>query len=483
MDISRENEYLLYLAVQSVRGGRVMTLPEGQDYASLFSRAGQAGVFRAVAGGIAPQLLPDEGRRTLDGIAARELRKQHDAAAILAALENEGVDCLPLDGFAFGALYTGEAKREIKDFNILIREQQAEKADRLLTKRGLELFREGEGVGCYRGRNAPNIFLHTQSGAYGGRFPLWEWARPLDGVRCAYTLSPEQRLVCALARAEDARRSDRCAVKPLLDVFVLCNAYDGAWNEDYIRALAETYGLTAILRDAEKLYGCYFAQKHRDGYYFKALDSFFAPGRKSLPPAAAGPLRRARRKRAKTAAIYVSAAAVVVATVVICSMLLPGKAPASPSDAVSSAESGGATIRLADGVYTGETSDGLPHGEGAIEYDSGDGYEGSFVAGRREGYGVYTFANGDRYEGDFVAGKRQSDEATLTYSGGGSYTGAFENDLFHGAGTLTFANGDVVKGNFVNGLLEGEADFYLKEKDIWQKLRYENGKIVEYLDD
>lgn len=551
MDISRENEYLLYLAVQSVRGGRVMTLPEGQDYASLFSRAGQAGVFRAVAGGIAPQLLPDEARKTLDGIAARELRKQRDAAAILAALENEGVDCLPLDGFAFGALYTGEAKREIKDFNILIREQQAEKADRLLTKRGLELFREGEGVGCYRGRNAPNIFLHTQSGAYGGRFPLWEWARPLDGVRCAYTLSPEQRLVCALARAEDARRSDRCAVKPLLDVFVLCNAYDGAWNEDYIRALAETYGLAAVLRDTEKLYGCYFAQKHRDGYYFKALDSFFAPGRKSLPPAAAGPLRRARRKRAKTAAIYVSAAAVVVATVVICSMLLPGKAPASPSDAVSGAESGDATIRLADGVYTGETSDGLPHGEGAIEYDSGDGYEGSFVAGQREGYGVYTFANGDRYEGsfaagqrngegtytyaggavytgawkdgamegegvftseagtytgsfkagmfdgygvyvfangdryegDFVAGKRQSDEATLTYSGGGSYTGAFENDLFHGAGTLTFANGDVVKGNFVNGLLEGEADFYLKEKDIWQKLRYENGKIVEYLDD
>ena len=551
MDISRENEYLLYLAVQSVRGGRVMTLPEGQDYASLFSRAGQAGVFRAVAGGIAPQLLPDEGRRTLDGIAARELRKQHDAAAILAALENEGVDCLPLDGFAFGALYTGEAKREIKDFNILIREQQAEKADRLLTKRGLELFREGEGVGCYRGRNAQNIFLHTQSGAYGGCFPLWEWARPLDGVRCAYTLSPEQRLVCALARAEDARRSDRCAVKPLLDAFVLCNAYDGAWNEDYIRALAETYGLAAVLRDTEKLYGCYFAQKHRDGYYFKALDSFFAPGRKSLPPAAAGPLRRARRKRAKTAAIYVSAAAVVVATVVICSMLLPGKAPASPSDAVSGTESGGATIRLADGVYTGETSDGLPHGEGAIEYDSGDGYEGSFAAGQREGYGVYTFANGDRYEGsfaagqrngegtytyaggavytgawkdgamegegvftseagtytgsfkagmfdgygvyvfangdryegDFVAGKRQSDEATLTYSGGGSYTGAFENDLFHGAGPLTFANGDVVKGTFVNGLLEGEADFYLKEKDIWQKLRYENGKIVEYLDD
>ena len=62
MDQSRENEFLLYLAVQSVRGSRVMTLPEGLDYASLFAKAGRAGVFRAVAGGIAPQLL--DGKRS-----------------------------------------------------------------------------------------------------------------------------------------------------------------------------------------------------------------------------------------------------------------------------------------------------------------------------------------------------------------------------------------------------------------------------------
>ena len=619
MDQSRENEFLLYLAVQSVRGSRVMTLPEGLDYASLFAKAGRAGVFRAVAGGIAPQLLPDEGRKTLDGIAAREARKQRDAAALLAALENGGVDCLPLDGFAFGALYTGKAKREMKDFNILIREQHAEKADRLLTKRGLELFREGAGVGCYRGKNAPNIFLHTQSGAYGGRFPLWEWARPLEGVHGAYTLSPEQRFLCVLARAEDAKKAGKCAAKPLLDVFVLRNAYDGTWNDDYIQALTETYGLASVKRDTDKLYGCFFEQNHRDGYFFQAVDSFSGAEQKALPPAAAGPLRRARHKRAKTAAIYVSAAAVVIVTVVICSMLLPGKTPDVPSDISSAVEIGPETLQLADGVYTGETSEGLPHGEGAIVYHSGDGYEGSFVAGKREGYGIYTFANGDRYEGnftddeingegsfyfangdiitgefenglpngacvctyadgkvyagtmkdglyngygtatypngdkyegtyadgqregegtytyangavytgewkdgamegqgvftseagtytgsfkagafdgygvyefangdryegDYVAGKRQSAEATLTYSGGGSYTGAFENDLFHGEGTLTYANGDIVKGTFVNGLLEGEAEFYLKSRDIWQRLRYENGKIVEYLD-
>ena len=120
-------------------------------------------------------------------------------------------------------------------------------------------------------------------------------------------------------------------------------------------------------------------------------------------------------------------------------------------------------------------------GQGVFTSEAGT-YTGSFKAGAFDGYGVYEFANGDRYEGDYVAGKRQSAEATLTYSGGGSYTGAFDNDLFHGEGTLTYANGDIVKGTFVNGLLEGEAEFYLKSRDIWQRLRYENGKIVEYLD-
>ena len=64
MDISRENEYLLYLAVQSVRGGRVMTLPEGQDYASLFSRAGQASVLRPSSGRSCGAMPPATARNT-----------------------------------------------------------------------------------------------------------------------------------------------------------------------------------------------------------------------------------------------------------------------------------------------------------------------------------------------------------------------------------------------------------------------------------
>ena len=134
MDQSRENEFLLYLAVQSVRGSRVMTLPEGLDYASLFAKAGRAGVFRAVAGGIAPQLLPDEGRKTLDGIAAREARKQRDAAALLAALEN-------------GELPLEDSVRLYKEGLTLSRScrEQLEKARnevRLLTEEGLEPFDE-----------------------------------------------------------------------------------------------------------------------------------------------------------------------------------------------------------------------------------------------------------------------------------------------------------------------------------------------------
>ena len=117
-------------------------------------------------------------------------------------------------------------------------------------------------------------------------------------------------------------------------------------------------------------------------------------------------------------------------------------------------------------------------------FSSGEGtYTGGFSDGVFNGDGRYVFANGDVYEGGFTDGVRCDESASLIYADGGSYVGAFENDLFNGQGTLTFSNGNIAKGTFVNGLLEGVADFYLKEYDTWQKIRYEAGKIVEYIDE
>lgn len=619
MDDFSENEFLLLLAVKSIKGEKISHLPEGLDYSALFSKAARAGVFQAVVNGIDDALLPDAAKTTRTGIAVKEGRKLAEAEAMLSGLRGGGVDCLPLDGFAFGALYTGGAKREIKDFNILVRDSQLAAADRILSGAGMELFRESEGLACYRGKSRPMIFLHTQSGAYGGTFPLWEMARPLQGESNAFTLTPEVRLLCVLGRIDRCVKNGVCALKAFLDATVLINTYTGTMNDEYLLSLTQAYGLDGMLETVKKLYGCLFDGMPRDGEYFRAVQSFFDGGEKKLPPPCAGPISKSRRRHAKTMAIYVSVAAVVLLTVVICAMLLPSTGSHGQSSDMSE-QSSLPQVFTDDGEYSGEVSDGLPNGEGRMEYDSGDVYEGSFSAGKREGYGIYTFANGDRYEGNFSAdtmsgegsfyfasgdiitgefenglpnggcvctysdgnvytgsmkdgvrsgygiftfangdkyegsfengsrngygeytysdgsvykgdwkdgvqegqgvfssgegtytggfsdgvfngdgryvfangdvyeggftdGVRCDESASLIYADGGSYVGAFENDLFNGQGTLTFSNGNIAKGTFVNGLLEGVADFYLKEYDTWQKIRYEAGKIVEYIDE
>ncbi|MCG8479008.1 MAG: NlpC/P60 family protein, partial [Spirochaetales bacterium] len=55
------------------------------------------------------------------------------------------------------------------------------------------------------------------------------------------------------------------------------------------------------------------------------------------------------------------------------------------------------SIRFADGAYTGELRDGVPHGEGRMVLNNGDEYTGSFADGAFHGQGVYRWAAGERY--------------------------------------------------------------------------------------
>ncbi len=91
------------------------------------------------------------------------------------------------------------------------------------------------------------------------------------------------------------------------------------------------------------------------------------------------------------------------------------------------------SIRFADGAYTGELRDGVPHGEGRIVLNNGDEYAGSFEEGAFHGRGVYRWASGERYEGSFRAGS------------------------MHGEGVFVRADGRTVAGQWRDGALQPEA--------------------------
>lgn len=144
---------------------------------------------------------------------------------------------------------------------------------------------------------------------------------------------------------------------------------------------------------------------------------------------------------------------------------------------------------LSGGIYTGELSNGMPHGFGKFQWEDGTVYEGNWSYSKRSGMGTYIAAShrytgefknnqmhgygtifwnsGDRYEGQWAEGMR-SGKGTFTWASGSSYTGDFQNNKIHGEGTYTWASGNTYTGSWVDGKRSGQG-----------KMTYESGSSYE----
>lgn len=149
-------------------------------------------------------------------------------------------------------------------------------------------------------------------------------------------------------------------------------------------------------------------------------------------------------------------------------------------------------------VYEGDFNMGVRQGQGKYLYSNGDSYEGGwindvqngkgtytiggnkytgvFVEGVLEGEGTLLFKNGDCYKGYFIHNKYWDEEGLLTFAKGGSYSGGFEDGKFNGYGVIAYADGDMVKGDFVDGYLQGEAQYYYGDEEVWHTVTYVDGK-------
>eukprot|EP01062_Namystynia_karyoxenos_P023809 TRINITY_DN19227_c0_g1_i2.p1 TRINITY_DN19227_c0_g1~~TRINITY_DN19227_c0_g1_i2.p1 ORF type:complete len:720 (+),score=172.55 TRINITY_DN19227_c0_g1_i2:91-2250(+) len=102
------------------------------------------------------------------------------------------------------------------------------------------------------------------------------------------------------------------------------------------------------------------------------------------------------------------------------------------------------------GTYRGTVNaEGLRHGQGRLQYNNGNVYEGAWADGAPNGTGTKSWANGDRYEGQWAAGKRHG-HGRYTFAAGGQYEGGYVDDLPDGQGRWE-ANGEVYEGGYRKG--------------------------------
>ncbi|XP_040591033.1 MORN repeat-containing protein 1 isoform X2 [Mesocricetus auratus] len=100
----------------------------------------------------------------------------------------------------------------------------------------------------------------------------------------------------------------------------------------------------------------------------------------------------------------------------------------------------------AGGYYEGE----FFRGQGFLEDQDGQVYQGSFHDNKRHGRGQMIFKNGDKYEGDWVRNQRQG-HGVLCCADGSTYEGQWHSDVFSGLGSFAHCSGVTYCGMFING--------------------------------
>ena len=155
-------------------------------------------------------------------------------------------------------------------------------------------------------------------------------------------------------------------------------------------------------------------------------------------------------------------------------------------------------IRFSDGMYKGETKNGVPDGEGEYYYSDSSTYKGGFKLGKYDGegewtskdgnkykgsfrdnefngFGEYTYADSSIYKGEFKNGKRNG-KGISTSVDGDVYDGEFKDGFRHGVGTYTFADGSCYTGQFAYGERNGTGKYINSDGDEYEG-EFSNGEF------
>ena len=131
-----------------------------------------------------------------------------------------------------------------------------------------------------------------------------------------------------------------------------------------------------------------------------------------------------------------------------------------------------------DGRYSGEVSDGIPHGRGELDWNRRveyrEGWKGGenddveeylgqirLGAGYAEDYCSYAWGDCAKYVGEFKHGHPDG-EGTLTITDGSTYVGQIKDGRWHGDGNWTHPDGDEISGQWNEGKVHGTARWFFK---------------------
>ena len=124
-------------------------------------------------------------------------------------------------------------------------------------------------------------------------------------------------------------------------------------------------------------------------------------------------------------------------------------------------------------LYKGDFLNNMRHGFGK-DFRKSSKYEGQFSFDKKSGNGIIELNTGDVYEGEFKNNKINGYGHYIWKNNNHEYIGNFVNGRFHGEGYYKWGENQYFKGTYINGIKEGNGE-----------IGFSNGKklIINFIHD
>ncbi|MBR2930790.1 MAG: nucleotidyltransferase family protein [Clostridia bacterium] len=223
-------------------------MPEGVDARTVYSVAKRHSLASAVcymveddvrASGDEELLGRYVKERDIDYI--KNMRQEREFGALSAALEEKGIDFLPLKGFLFKALWRRPEYRSMSDMDIYVGEGGMAAASEVILSLGYKLDHATAAHDSFDKPPYSSIELHR---SLEEGFDPELSAYPLrEGCSSWHIMSDEDFLVYAIAHMFKHYKTGGSGMRSVFDIYLFLRAHEGELDADYVRSRLTALGL------------------------------------------------------------------------------------------------------------------------------------------------------------------------------------------------------------------------------------------------
>jgi len=264
-------QYCIDIVRSVMREAPVPPTPEGVTLSELFSFAKmhsvEALVFRGVGALDVDEADPiwTHWQNRAQMLLTQSIVQLAERDAMFVAMEEAGVDLLPVKGCWLKEAYPDIDYRQMSDLDMLIKREDRSRVREILLGMGYQ--EEGGEVASYHDgyEKKPYMAVEMHLQLLASDDPhepyyrdVWSRAQQVEGNAHLYRLSPEDEYIYYFLHLRKHIEEAGCGIRLILDSIVFRQAYPDM-NRAYLEREFEKLGISDFARKIERIADCWFA--------------------------------------------------------------------------------------------------------------------------------------------------------------------------------------------------------------------------------